>query len=163
MSASVTYAVMSEKVFSVTSTPPNLSASDTTPSRIDSQARTRRRPVRAIAAEPDDFRRSAANVEEDDRLRLTVGKLADARRGQMRFRLPIDNLERDAKLLAHLIDECGSVGGRAACFGGDGARSRDAPRRHLVAANAERPERSLDRRFAEAPGQRQALAEPDNA
>ena len=61
-------AVIAAKVSSVTSTPPNFSASDTTPSRSDSQACTRlARRGALVDAEPDDLRRSAADVEHDDR------------------------------------------------------------------------------------------------
>ena len=52
--------------------------------------------------------------------------------------------------LAHLVEELGAVFGGAAGFGGDQARPRDAARRHLVAAYAQRLQRALDRRFARA-------------
>ena len=146
--ASVTCAVIAANVSSVTSTPPNFSASDTTPSRIDVQAWTRR-PRRdrssslsqMISVDPPPM--SNMTIE----LGVAVGEVADASGGEMRLGLAVDDFEGDAEALADRGDEVGAVGGGAAGLGGDGAGARHAARRHLVAADSQRLERPRDRRL----------------
>src|SRR5580704_5481957 len=148
-SASDTWVVMAVKASSLTSTPPNVSASETTPSLSDSQAFTRFVAWRArIEAEPYDFRRSAPDVEHHGRLGVFIGEVADPRGGEMRLGLAVDNFELYAESFANHSDEVGPVGGRAAGFGGDRAGAGDPTRNHLVAAFLQGLERACNRRLA---------------
>ena len=147
--------------------PPCRSASVTTPTGSESQARMRlhrdrnageaRRPV-----EPGDLRRAAADVEDDDRLRLRIGQRRAAGDGEIGLGPPVDDLEVEAEFRAHPIDEGGAVRGEAAGFRGDETRADDALRRHLVAADPQRLQGALDRPFAEAVAVPEPLAEADD-
>src|SRR5258708_15345211 len=46
-----------------------------------------------LARQPDAFRRSAADVEENDRARIAIGERATTGGGEMRLRLAVDALE----------------------------------------------------------------------
>ena len=155
---------MASKASSLTSTPPNVSASETTPSLSNSQAFTRFVACGAgIEAEPYDFRGSAPDVEHHGRLGVLVGEIANPCGGEMRLSLAVDNFELDAEPFANHGDEVGPVGGRAAGFGGDRAGAGDPARHHLVAAYLQGLERACDRRLAQASGQRQPLAQANDA
>ena len=64
-----------------------------------------------IAAEPDDLRGPAADIEHHRRAGVLVGEIANTRRGEMRLGLAIDDLEVDVEPLANHGDEVRPVGG----------------------------------------------------
>ena len=120
--------------------PPCRSASVTTPTgresqarmRLQGSARSRRRPV-----EPGDLRRAAADIEHDDRAGLRIGEGGAARDREIGLGAPVDDLELEAELLPDPVDESGAVVGEPAGFG------RDEPRpRHCRAAILSRQTRS---------------------
>ena len=143
---------MASKASSLTSTPPNVSASDTTPSLSNSHVFTRFDRLRRarIEAKPYDLGGSAPDIEHNRRAGVLVGEIADAGRGEMRLGLAVDNLELDAEPFANLGDKVWPIGGRAAGFGRDGARASDPTRRHLVPTDLQGFNRAGDRRLAQA-------------
>ena len=94
---------------------------------------------------------------------VAVGEFAAAGDGQGSFGFAIDDFRLLSQAVAHPIEKLGAVFGGAAGFRGDQARACDAARRHLVAANPQRLEGALDRRFAEPPGLRKPFAEAYDA
>ena len=149
----------------MTSSPPNFSASVTTPSRSDSHDcdPAHSDAVARDAVQPDDFRRAAADVEQHDRLGLAVDEFAAAGDRQRRLGLAVDDLQLEVEPFVHPLEEFDAVFRRPARFGGDQPRPRHAARRHLVAADLQRLERALDRRLAEPTALRQALAKTHDA
>ena len=150
----------------MTSSPPNFSASVTTPSaqRLPRlQPATGRRPSRAprssqtISDEPPPM--SNSRIDWASRSASSLQPAA-ARRASV-SRSTISSLRSEP--FAHPLEELDAVLRRAAGLGGDQPRPRDAARRHLVAADPQRVERALDRRFAEPAGLGQALAEAHDA
>ena len=81
----------------------------------------------------------------------------------MRLGLVIDDFEVDAEPLAHRGGEGRPVGGRAAGLGRDGAGPGHPARDHLVAAHPKRLESARNSGLAQAPGQRQPLAQANDA
>ena len=94
---------------------------------------------------------------------LAVGELAATGDRQRRLRLAVDDLQLEVEPFAHPLEELDAVFRGAAGFGGDQPRPRHPARRHLVAADPQRVERALDRRFAEPAGMGEALAEAHHA
>ena len=118
---------------------------------------------RAIGRQPDDFGGAAADIEQQHAFGLRVGQRAAAERGQPRLRLPVDDFERQPRALVDAFDEFLAIVGRAAGFRGDQAGFGHTAPVHLVAADFQRLQRALDRRFAEAPSLRQAFAQAHNS
>ena len=118
---------------------------------------------RRHAAEPHQFRRAAADVEQDHALRRRIDQRRAAGRRKPRLGLAIDDLKLDADLLAHPRQEFVAVAGGAAGFGRDQPRPGDAAVADLVAADAQRIDRARDRRFAQHARTGDALAQPDDA
>ena len=95
--------------------------------------------VGAAAAEPDELRGAAADVEQDG----AVGRRVDQRRaaggGEPRLGFAIDDLKLDADLVADALEEVEAVAGRAAGLRRDQPRAGDAAVSHLGAADAAVP------------------------
>ena len=148
--------------------PPWRSASVTTPTGSDTQARTSgvggppRRGTRA--SEPYQFRRAAADVEQDDAARPADRSAGCSRwprarasvsRSTISSSMPTFSRTRARKSAPFAAARHASVAIR---------RARVTPRLlHLVAADGERIERALDRGFAQHARRRDALAQPDDA
>ena len=108
---------------------------DAEPQRFPGFDARRDRRARAPARHPDDFRRAAADVEQDGRLGLLVGELAAAGRGEKGLGLAIDDLEMHAQGVAHPLKELPAVQRRIGRPPSRQPRPRDAARAHLVAAD----------------------------
>ncbi len=159
-------AVIAAKISGVTSSPPKVSASETTPSRSEfpglDPARNRPaapwlRDIQTISEEPPPI----SNRTVDSR--LFVGKFAAAGGSQKGFGLAIDDLERETETLTHLCEELRAVLRGAAGFGGDQPRARDAARPHLVAADLRASSVRAIAASREPAGLRQPLAQPHNS
>ena len=72
-----------------------------------------------FAAEPDDFRRAAADIEQHDAFGGGIGQRGAAGGGKPGLGLAGDDFELQAGLLANPGDEFRAVFGGAAGFGGD--------------------------------------------
>ena len=120
-------------------------------------------PAGARTAEPHQFRRAAADVEQDDARRRRIEQLGAAGRRQPRLGRRIDDLKLETGLFGDALAECLAVLGGAAGLGGDEAGAHNAARVHLVAADLQRLDRALNRRLADAARGGNALAEPDDA
>ena len=100
-------------------------------------------PAAAIAApaevDPDEFRRAAADVEEEDAGGVRIDQRGAAGDRQARLGLARDDLEGQAGLGAHALDEFGAVLGRAAGLGGDQPGAADLAVGELGAADARAP------------------------
>ena len=136
-------AVIAAKTSSLTSTPPNVSASETTPSRSDSQASTRRARARRAAVAPSqtisDEPPPMSNMH--GRLRRSASASSPTPGGgEMRLGLAVDDFEVDAEPLAHALrrNRRRWSAERQASVA-ISARARDAARAHLVAADAQAP------------------------
>ena len=117
----------------------------------------------AHARHPDDFRRTAPDVEQDRRFGVLVRKLAAAGRSQKGLGFPIDYLELEPQALANLGEKLRAVLGGSARLGRDQAGARDPSRAHLVPADPQRVERARDRRFRQPTCLRQSLAQANDA
>src|SRR6185437_1695825 len=115
------------------------------------------------AVEPHQFGGAAADIEQYRAVGLRIEKRGAAGGGEPRFGLAVDHFEFEANILRDAGAEILTVFGRAAGFGRDQPRTRDALVLHLVAANRERGDSAPDRRLAQAPRRRDALAKPDDA
>ena len=115
-----------------------------------------------IALDPDQFRRSAADVEQDGAPSLWVEQRRAADHGQRRLGLAVDHFQPDAGLAGDLVPETVGIVGRAAGFGRDQPQAARLAVADLVAADAERRNGAVDRGFADGTGRRDALAQPDD-
>ena len=77
-----------------------LSASVTTPSGSETQARTRLPGGRLAPVEPDDLRRASADVEEHRALGCRVEQREASLRGELRFGAPVDDFKLKAEFVA---------------------------------------------------------------
>jgi hypothetical protein len=77
---------------------------------------------------------------------LRIDQRRAAGGGEPGLGLAVDDLEIDADLRAHAVQEVDAVPGRSAGFGGDQARPRDAAVAHLVAADPQRLDGARDGR-----------------
>ena len=82
--------------------------------------------------------------------------------GEPRFFLRRDDVENDAGLLAHPLDEFLAVGRAPARFGRHRTGEMDVPAPELVGADLERADRAIHRRVAQPSALRQPFAEPDD-
>ena len=123
--------------------------------------RCSRAPTRRI--KPDQLRGTTADIEDKYAFRLRIREGRAAKRGESRFRLPVDDFEFEAERIVHPVEELVAVGSHAAGFCRDQARSRDAPLLHFGPAHGERVERADDGRLAELARLLQALAKPHDA
>ena len=102
-----TSAIIVSNISRLTVTPPCRSASVTTPIGSETQARISGCGgpwrVGSERSEPHQFRRAAADVEQDDALGLRIDQRRAAGRGEPRFGFAIDDLELDADLVAHAV------------------------------------------------------------
>src|SRR5262249_20602691 len=114
-------------------------------------------------AEDSEVGGTAADVEQDH----TIGVRIDQRRAaggrQHGFGFTVDDFELEANLIGDAGAEFGAVRRSATRLGRDQPRPRHAAVAHLVAANRECCDRTVDRRIADAPGRRKTLAEADDA
>ena len=117
----------------------------------------------AVGVDQHQLGRAAANVEDQGRAVARLEQAVAAEHRQPRFLLGRDDLEADAGLAPHPLDELAAVDRAAAGLGGDRAGEADA-----AAAAASRRRRRARRprgpsRFADLAAGRHALAEPDDA
>ena len=115
-----------------------------------------------IALDPDQFGRTAADVEQDGAASLGIEQRRTADHGQCGFGLAIDHLELDAGLGRNPVHEAVGVRRRAAGFGCDQPQPLCLFRLDLVAADAQRRDGAIDRGLADAAGRRNPLAQPDD-
>ena len=115
-----------------------------------------------IALDPHQFRRSAADVEQDGATALGVEQRRAADHGQRRLGLAVDHLELDAGLFGDLVPKAVGIVGRAAGLGRDQPQAPRLAVADLVAADAQRRNRAVDRRLADGTGRGDALAQPDD-
>src|SRR5262249_11907879 len=83
--------------------------------------------------------------------------------GRHGFGFTVDDFELEANLIGDAGAEFGAVRRGATRLGRDQPRPRHAAIAHLVAANRECSDRTVDRRIADAAGRRQTLAEAEGA
>ena len=125
--------------------------------------RQRRTPTPFLRArQPYDFRRAAADIEQDGTVGLRVDQRRAAGGGKPGFRFTVDDLELKAGFLGDAGKKRGAVLRRPAGFGRDQPGAGHALVFHLVAANGERRERPPDSGVAQAARRRDALSQPDD-
>ena len=116
-----------------------------------------------IALDPHQLGRAAADIEQDGATAPGVEQRRAADHRKRRLGLAVDHFEPDAGLGLDAIPKAIGVRGRAAGLGRDQAKAAGLPGLDLVAADRERGNGALDRRFADAAGGGDALAQPDDA
>ena len=116
-----------------------------------------------LPSEPHQFRRAAADIEQDRAFGLGVDQRRAAGRGEQRLGLAVHDFEIDADLLAHLRQEIPAIDGGAAGLGRDQARARDAAVAHLVPADFQRFDPARDGGVAQAARRGDPFAETDDA
>ena len=116
-----------------------------------------------IALDPDQFGRTAADIEQDGAAPLRIEQRRATDHRQRRFGFAIDDLEPDAGRGGDPIPKTVGVRRRAAGFGRNQSQPFGSPQFDLVAANAERRDGALDRGLADAAGCGDPFAEPDDA
>ena len=113
--------------------------------------------------EPHQFRRPAADVEQNDARCGGIEQLGATGRGEPRLGGGVDDLQFDARLPGDAAAELFAVlGGAAGCRGNEPGAD-NIPRSHLVAADLERLDRAHESRLADPAGRGNAFAEADNA
>ena len=148
----------------MTSLPPKCSARVTTPSGIDIHALIRgaafgsagSRSIRTSSVDPPPM----SNRMAPRPFGSSSGE--QPMHGERGLGLAVDHLQPDAGLGRDAVAKTGGVGGRAAGFGRDQPQPLGLPGLDLVAANAQRRDRALDRGVADAAGRRDSLAQPDD-
>jgi len=120
-----------------------------------------RRPA-LLHLQPHQLGRSAADVEDDGIGMLRIGQGGTARHREIGFGLPVDHLEFQVKVLADALDEGLAVLGQSAGLGCHEASPRHVLGGHLVPADAQRIESSLDGVLAELVAEPEPLAEPND-
>ena len=115
-----------------------------------------------IALDPDQFGRSAADIEQDGAAAFWVEQRRAADHGQRCFGLAIDHFQLDAGFLCHTVAKMFGIVGRAAGFGRDQPQPARPAVADLVAADAQSRDRALDRGLADGTGRGNALAEADD-
>ena len=73
-----------------------------------------------------------------------------------------DDLQLEADVVAHPVEECRAIVGAPAGLGGDAADRGDAPLRQLAGADPERLDGARHRRLGQRAGGFEPLAEPDD-
>ena len=148
--------------------PPWRSASVTTPCGSEIQPRIcgsggpPRDLVRAV--EPHQFRRAAADVEQHRAVGLRIDQRRAAGGGEPRLGLAIDHFQLEAHLVARRGRGNPSPFSAARQASVAIRRARVTPLFFILLRQiASAAMRALDRRFAQPAGQRDALAEPDDA
>ena len=147
--------------------PPWRSARVTTPIGIDIQSRTaglrRARSNRRAFGQPHQFRRAAADVEQDRALARRIDQRRTAGCRKPGLGLPIHHLQVDSDLIAHDVDEFGAVRRQPARLGGDQPGACHVAASHLAPADPQRVDRPADGLVAEPARRADPLAEPDDA
>src|SRR6185437_4365026 len=115
-----------------------------------------------IALDPHQLGRAAADIEQDRATARGVEQRRAADHRKRRLGLAVDHFELDTGFGLNAIPEAIGVRGRAAGLGRDQAKAAGLPGLDLVAADRERSNGALDRRFADAAGGGDALAQPDD-
>jgi len=110
-----------------------------------------------------DLRRTAADIEQDDAVRLARDERAAAGDGQPRLGSSVDDLQFQARRPADTLDEIRPVLGRAAGLRGDHAHTAQSPSVELLRADGERLHGTLHRRLAQAPVCRKPFAQAYDA
>jgi hypothetical protein len=118
---------------------------------------------RAGAAQPDQFRRAAADVEQDRALGRRIEQRGAAACGERRLGAAVHDLELETSFTPDASEEFLAVYGGAAGFGGDQARARYALLLELAGADAQRPDGAIHRRIREFTRARKPLAQPYDA
>ncbi len=133
--------------------PPNRSVKVTTPKGNDTEPMISGTGLGRAAADVEDQRIGNARMQE----RRTAGD------HQPRFLGSRDDLELDADLVAHPIEEGSAIIGAAAGLGRDIAAGGDPALTDLAGAHPERLDRAGHRRFGQLAAGGQPLAEPHDA
>jgi len=107
--------------------------------------------------------RAAADIEHHGRTLPRFEQQVAAHHGQPRLFLGADDVEQDARFLAHAGDEFGAVGCAAAGLGRDRAGQVDIAALQLVGTDLQRGKRPVHRRVAQPAGLGQSFAQPDHA
>ena len=115
-----------------------------------------------IALDPDQFGRSAADVEQDGAAPIWIEQRRAAEHRERGLGLAIDDFQPDAGLGRDAVAKAGRVGGRAAGLGRDQPQPPGFAGLDLIAANAQRGDGALDRGIADTAGRRDSLAQPDD-
>jgi hypothetical protein len=146
-----------------TSIPPCRSASVTTPERERDPGAHRPAAASALAlVEPDDLRRSAADIEKDRAFRLFIEKRGASLDGEPRLGAAVDDLQIEAELVVDPGKEVGAVRSPAAGLRSDQARACDWPFGKLLAADPKRRHRPIHCFGLQASVLGDALAQPDD-
>ena len=148
--------------------PPNCSASVTTPSFSGNPEANalgeRRRSAAARAGKPDDLRRAAADIEQQNRFGRRIRERSAAVGGEMRLGFAIDDFEFEARAFRRRARRIRAPFSAARQASVAISRARVTSRASILARQiCERLDRALDRRFAEPPGLRNSFAEPHDA
>ncbi len=122
-------------------------------------------PVASASAEvePHQFGRSAADIEHQGEVGAAVEQRRAARHGEPRLGLGRQQLDLEAHLVTHTLEELGAVLGDAAGLRRHEARSHDLCAVELGGADAQGVDGPRHRRLREAPGAAHPLAEADDA
>src|SRR5262249_59018936 len=115
------------------------------------------------AVEPNKRRGTAADVDQDYAVGVRINQRRAAGGCQHGFGFTVDDFELEANLVGDAGAEFGAVRRGTTRLGRDQPRTRHAAIAHLVAADRECCDRTVDRRIAAAAGRRHALAEADDA
>ena len=110
-----------------------------------------------------DLGRTAPDVEQHDALSVALDQRAAAGHGEPRLGLPVDDFERQAGLGLDPCKELGAVRSGTAGLGRNQPRALDRPVAQLVAADLQRLDGAVHRRFGQASVGSQPLAQPDDA
>ena len=117
-----------------------------------------------LARDPHQFGRAAANVEDHRGFGARLDQWFGTGRGEMGFRLAVDDLENEARLfLDALRMKCCAVFGRPAGFGRDQPGAADLPPGELVGADPQGLDGAQHGRLAQPAGMAQSLAQANDA
>ena len=115
-----------------------------------------------IALDPNQFGRSAADIEQNGAPSVRIEQRRAADHGERCFGLAVDHFEADAGLRGDPIAKTFGIRRGAAGLGRDQPQPPGLPGLDLVAANAQRGDGALDRGVADTAGRGDSLAQPDD-
>ena len=132
-----------------------------------------RRPRHDVVGEPGaamgrdvderDLRGAAADIEQHDAVGVTLDQRTAAGDGEPRLGLPVDDLQRQARLRLDTVEKGRAVVGRAAGFRGDQPDPPQGADRQLVGAYPQRLDGAIHRRLSKPAIGRQPFAQPHDA
>ena len=119
----------------------------------------------AILADADDgdFRRAAADIEKHDGTRFASDQRRAAGYGKPRFGLAVDDLELEAGLGHHALEEGLAICGLTAGFGRDQPHAADFAAPELAGADPQRLDGAVHRLVRQTAARGKPLAEADDA